>query len=92
MMLLYIKGANHLGFSSVINQNKTSCLQVAREDTFGLSSLAIQTCHRTEFSIRIQQRKILKELLPIIPSKYNDILFHKRQSKICQWKEDKHYF
>ena len=51
MMLLYVKGANHSGFSSVIHQCKTSCLQVAGEDTFGLS-LAIQIFHKTEFSIR----------------------------------------
>ena len=57
MMLVYVKGANHSGFSSVINQRKTSCLQVAGEDAFGLSSLAKQTCHKAEFSIRTQQRQ-----------------------------------
>lgn len=77
MMLVHVKGANHSGFSSVINHCKTSCLQVAGEDALGLSSSAIQICHMTEFSIRTQQRQFLKELLPIILSIYNDILFYK---------------
>lgn len=66
MILLYVKDDTFSGFSQVINQCKTSCLQVAAEDAFGLSSLAIQTSYKTEFSTRIKQRKNLKELLPIL--------------------------
>lgn len=88
MILLYVKDDTFSGFSQVINQCKTSCLQVAAEDAFGLSSLAIQTSYKTEFSTRIKQRKNLKELLPIL---FPYIMIH-CSIKGSWWKEDKQYY
>lgn len=68
------------GFLGVINQRKTSCLQIAGEDAFGLPSLAIQVGYKAEFSIKIKRKFFFRELLYIASSIY-ETLFHKRKKK-----------